>query len=191
MIGCSACMRTRCTTSRTSARGSYSRHRRLLSALARLIHRRCHQMRLAAGPACMRRVSPRAHTIPHTTAHTGTYSGAHTCARLPMSTCATSHTHAAHAHSQTDRFAHRDGMSHVCLKCHTCTQTFVCARACSFVCLCVFMCVCVYVATVCAHCVCVRVCMCVHVCVWVCLSCMHTHATHVLTHSYLHTHIHT
>jgi hypothetical protein len=59
----------------------------LLSALARLIHRRCRQLRLAAGPACIRRVSPRAHTIPHTTAHTGTCSDAHTCARLPMSTC--------------------------------------------------------------------------------------------------------
>ena len=96
----------------------------LLSALARLIHRRRRQMRLAASPACIRRVSPRAHTIPHTTAHTGTCSGAHTCARLPMSTCVTSHTHTAplshdtlvhtcahaHAHSQTDRFTHRDGI---------------------------------------------------------------------------------
>ncbi len=77
----------------------------LLSALARLIHRRCRQMRLTAGSACIRLVSPRAHTILHTTAHTGTCSGAHTCTRLPMSTCATSHTHTrtshlcAHAHT--------------------------------------------------------------------------------------------
>ena len=97
----------------------------LLSALARLIHRRCRQMRLAAGPACTCRVSPRTHTIPYTTSHTGTCSGARTCARFPMSTCTTSHTHTAplshdtlvrtcahaHAHSQTDHFTHADGIS--------------------------------------------------------------------------------
>ena len=101
----------------------------LLSALARLIHRRCRQMRLAAGPACIRRVSARAHTIPHTTAHMGTCSGAHTCARLPqvyMRNVAYAHSTSltrsrsdtlvrtcahAHAHSQTDRFTHTDGIS--------------------------------------------------------------------------------
>ena len=131
-------MRTRRTTRRAQVLEAHAVViGALLSALARLIHRRCRQMRLAAGPACIRRVSPRAHTIPHTTAHTGTCSGAHTCARLPMSTCATSHTHTAplshdtlvrtcahaHAHSQTDRFTHTDGISqerHT--QTHTCTH---------------------------------------------------------------------
>ena len=77
MIGCSACMRTRRTTRRAQVLEAHAVViGALLSALARLIHRRCRQMRLAAGPACIRRVSPRAHTIPHTTAHTGTCSGA-------------------------------------------------------------------------------------------------------------------
>ena len=131
-------MRTRRTTRRAQVLEAHAVViGALLSALARLIHRRCRQMRVAAGPACIRRVSPRAHTIPHTTAHTGTCSGAHTCARLPMSTCATSHTHTAplshdtlvrtcahaHAHSQTDRFTHTDGISqerHT--QTHTCTH---------------------------------------------------------------------
>ena len=144
----------------------------LLSALARLIHRRCRQMRPAAGPACIRRVSPRAHTIPHSTAHTGTCSGAHTCARLPMSTCATSHTHTAplahalglthlcthahmHMHTRLPTYTHTHMNTHRHTKEHartnTHTQTFLC--------------------------------MCdIH---------MHTHATPVLTHGCLHTHIHT
>ena len=95
-------------TSRTSARGSCGA---LLSALARLIHRRCRQMRLAAGLACIRSVSPRAHTIAHTTAHTGTCSGAHTCARLLMSTSATSHTHTA-------PLSHALGLAHLCAHAH-------------------------------------------------------------------------
>ena len=98
----------------------------LLSALARLIHRRCRQMRPAAGPACIRRVSPRAHTIPHSTAHTGTCSGAHTCARLPMSTCATSHTHTA-PHTRTCACTQPDRSLHtrrrdITEKTHTCTH---------------------------------------------------------------------
>ena len=138
-------MRTRRTTRRAQVLEAHAVViGALLSALARLIHQRCRQMRLAAGPACIRRVSPRAHTIPHSTAHTGTCSGAHTCARLPMSTCATSHTHTAplshdtlvrtcahaHAHSQTDRFTHTDGISqerhtqtHTCTHMHTRTHT--------------------------------------------------------------------
>ena len=110
-------------TSRTSARGSCGA---LLSALARLIHRRCRQMRLAAGPACIRRVSPRgAHTIPHSTAHTGTCSGAHTCARLPMSTCATSHTHTAPLSHDTlvRTCAHLCAHAHTCAHMRTCTCT--------------------------------------------------------------------
>ena len=141
-------MRTRCATRRAQVLEAHAvAIGALLSVLARLIHRRCRQMRLAAGPACIRRVSPRAHTIPHTTALTGTCSGAHTCARLPMSTCATSHSHTAplshntlvrtcahaHAHSQTDRFTHTDGISqerHT--QTHTCThvRTHVLTHSC-------------------------------------------------------------
>ena len=95
-------------TSRTSARGSCGA---LLSALARLIHRRCRQMRLAAGLACIRSVSPRAHAIAHTTAHTGTCIGAHTCARLLMSTSATSHKHTA-------PLSHALGLAHLCAHVH-------------------------------------------------------------------------
>ena len=68
-------------------------------------------MRLAAGPACIRRVFPRAHTIPHTTAHTGTCNGAHTSSRLPISTCATSHTHTA-------PLSHALGLTHLCARAH-------------------------------------------------------------------------
>ena len=56
-------------------------------------------------------VSPRAHTIPHTTAYTGTCSGAHTCARLPMSTCTTSHTHTA-------PLSRALGLTHLCAHAH-------------------------------------------------------------------------
>ncbi len=111
-------------TWRSSARGSCGRHRRFLSAPARLIHWRCRQMRLAAGLACIRRVSPRAHTIVHTTAHTGTCSGAHTRARLPMCTCATSHTHTApltHALGLTHLYAHAHMHMHTAR--HTASHT--------------------------------------------------------------------
>ena len=65
-------MRTRRTTRRAQVLEAHAVVLgALLSAIARLIHRRCCQMRLVAGLACIRRVSPRAHTIPHTTAHTG------------------------------------------------------------------------------------------------------------------------
>jgi hypothetical protein len=135
-------MRTRLTTRRAQVLEAHAVViGALVSALARLIHRRCRQMRLVAGPAWMSSVCPRAYTIPHTTAHTGTCSGAHTCARLPMSTCATSHTHTAplshalglthcaHAHMHT----HTDGTSqerhtqththaHTCTHMHTRTQ---------------------------------------------------------------------
>jgi len=40
-----------------------------------------------------------------------TYSGAHTCARLPMSTCATSHTHTA-------PLSHALGLAHLCAHAH-------------------------------------------------------------------------
>jgi hypothetical protein len=148
VIGCSACMRTRRTTRRAQLLEAHAVGiGALISALARLIPRRCRQMRLAAGPpACICRVFFRAHTIARTTAHTGTCSGARTCARtcarLPMSTCATSHTHTAplshalglahlcaHAHmhmnthSQTDGITHRYGIPqerHT--QTHTCTH---------------------------------------------------------------------
>ena len=150
MIGCSAHDRAS-DPSRTSARGSCGRHRR-----SPLRPRSTHtpampSVRLAAGPACLRRVSPRAHTIPHTTAHTGTCSGAHTCARLPMSTCATSHTHTAplshalglthlcaHAHMQrraymrelADVYMRRIRTQHLSLSVsHTCAHTHTCAHA--------------------------------------------------------------
>ena len=180
-------MRTRRTTRRAQVLEAHAVViGALLSALARLIHRRCRQMRPAAGPACIRRVSPRAHTIPHSTAHTGTCSGAHTCARLPMSTCATLHTHTAplshdtlvrtcahaHAHSQTDRFTHRDGISqerHT--QTHTCTtqknmraQTHIHKRFSACV---------TYICTHMQH------------------PYLHTHATPVRTHGCLHTHRHT
>ena len=111
--------------SRTSARGSCGRHKRSLLR-PRLIHRRCRQMRLKAGPACIRRVSPRAHTLPHSTAHTGTCSGAHTCARSPMSTCATSHTHTAplaHALDLTRLCAHAHMHMHKARQTASHTQT--------------------------------------------------------------------
>ena len=121
-------MRTRRTTRRAQVLEAHAVViGALLSALARLIHRRCRQMRLAAGPACIRRVSPRAHTIPHSTAHTGTCSGAHTCARLPMSTCATSHTHTA-PHTRTCACTQPDRRHHTQIrdtseKTHTHTHT--------------------------------------------------------------------
>jgi hypothetical protein len=105
-------MRTRRTTRRAQVLEAHAVViGALLSALARLIHRRCRQMRPAAGPACIRCVSPRAHTIPHSTAHLGTCSGAHTCARLPISTCATSHTHTA-------PLSHALGLTYLCAHAH-------------------------------------------------------------------------
>ena len=74
------CMRTRRTTRRAQVLKAHAVViGALLSALARPIHRQCRQMRLAAGLACIRRVSSCAHTIAHTTTHTGTCSGTHTC----------------------------------------------------------------------------------------------------------------
>ena len=94
----------------------------LLSALARLIHRLCRQTRLAAGLACIHRVSPRAHTIPHTTAHTGTCSGAHTGARFPTSNVAYAHTaHLSHALGLTHLYAHAHAHMHMHM--HTARQT--------------------------------------------------------------------
>ena len=117
-------MRTRRTTRRAQVLEAHAVViGALLSALARLIHWRCRQMRLAAGPACIRRVSPRAHTIPHTTAHTGTCSGAHTCARLPMSTCATSHTHTAPLSATTHLCAHAHMHMHTARQTASHTQT--------------------------------------------------------------------
>ena len=51
-----------CRTRGMRLRASQPRGLPFSLALARLIHWRCRQMRLAAGPACIRRVSPRAHT---------------------------------------------------------------------------------------------------------------------------------
>ena len=59
-------MRTRRTTRRAQVLEAHAVVLgALLSALARLIHRRCRQMRLAACLACIRRVSPLRHTLPH------------------------------------------------------------------------------------------------------------------------------
>jgi len=63
----------------------------LLSALARLINWRCLQMRLAAGLACIHRVSFRAHTISRTLQRTR----AHAVTSMCSSASATSHTHTA------------------------------------------------------------------------------------------------
>jgi hypothetical protein len=71
----SECVHTRRTTRRAQVLKAHAVViGALLSALARLMHRRCRQRRLAAGLACIRRVSPRAHTIAHTIAHPGTCS---------------------------------------------------------------------------------------------------------------------
>ena len=96
----------------------------LLSALARLIHRLCRQTRLAAGLACIHRVSPRAHTIPHTAAHTGTCSGAHTGARFPTSNVAYAHTaHLSHALGLTHLCAHAHMHMHTARQTASHTQT--------------------------------------------------------------------
>jgi hypothetical protein len=86
VMGCWVCMHTRRTTRRAQVLEAHVVViGALLSALARLIHRRCRQMQcdlrlaLLASAVCLR-----AHTIAHTTAHTGTCSGAQTCARLSM-----------------------------------------------------------------------------------------------------------
>jgi hypothetical protein len=66
VIGYWACMCTRRTTRRAQVHQAHAVViGALLSALARRIDRRCRQMRLAACLACIRRVSPLRHTIPH------------------------------------------------------------------------------------------------------------------------------
>ncbi len=103
-FSCKDCKRR--NVSCTSARGSCGRHRR-----SPLRPRSTHtpampSVRLAAGPACIRRVSPRAHTIPHTTARTDTCSGAQT------------HTHMnTHRHTDTQKNmrAHTHMYTNVCV----------------------------------------------------------------------------
>jgi hypothetical protein len=70
VMGCWVCMHTRRTTRRAQVLEAHVVViGALLSALARLIHRRCRQMRLAAGLACIRRVLTRAHHRAHYSAH--------------------------------------------------------------------------------------------------------------------------
>ncbi len=98
----------------------------LLSALARLIHRRCRQMRLAAGPACIRRVSPRAHTIPHSTratSHTPTAPLSHALGLTHLCAHANMHMHTARqtaSHTQTG-YHRKDTLRHT--RAHTYAQT--------------------------------------------------------------------
>ncbi len=137
--------------SRTSARGSCGRHRSspLLSALARLIHRRSD----ATGgwpcpclhPPC---VSSRAHHFAHYSAHGHmqrraymralshvymrkvAYAHSTSLTRSRSDTLVRTCAH-AHAHSQTDRFTRTDGISqerhtqtHTCTHMHTHAHTY-------------------------------------------------------------------
>ena len=133
----------------------------LLSALARLMPGdavRCDwRLALLASAVCLLARTPS--RILQQSSYKGTCSGAHTCARLPMSTCATSHTHtaplshalglthlSAHAHkhmhtarqtaSQTrtgyhmkDTHRHTHMIIHSCLHTHIHTRTHTARRA--------------------------------------------------------------
>jgi len=150
VIGWSACMFMRRTTRRAQKLEAPAVViGALLSALARRIHRRCRQMRLAAGPTCIRRVSPRASAhhpaLYNAHGHMQRRAYMHALADVYMRNVAYAHSTSltssrsdtlvrtcahAHAHSQTDRFTHTDGISqerhtqtHTCTHMHTRTYT--------------------------------------------------------------------
>ena len=84
-------------------------------------------MRLAAGLACIGRVSPRAHTIAHATAHTGTCSFSYNTDRQTASQSTKTKTHtdgiSQERHTRTNTCTHMSAHTHLNTVAYTHTHT--------------------------------------------------------------------